>query len=132
MWYITCPNKGYNWEPVPNIWKLIIYDILASIFIQAMFLWHTVNACVFTWYNLKLKHHLIKNNIHLTSAHVWCNVFSPGIKYYVIIRACNGANMCTLVSSDGIIMDKSEPIPGIMHVGVSDRHQTFVGHKYVT
>ncbi|KAK3581570.1 hypothetical protein CHS0354_031918 [Potamilus streckersoni] len=41
-----------------------------------------------------------------------------GLTYYASITACNGADMCTTVTSDGITLDNSPPIPGTVLDGV--------------
>ncbi|XP_070570802.1 uncharacterized protein [Ptychodera flava] len=44
----------------------------------------------------------------------------PGFKYYVTVTACNAADLCTTVTSDGIVVDNSPPIAGMVYDGVSD------------
>ncbi|XP_078574183.1 uncharacterized protein LOC144860694 [Branchiostoma floridae x Branchiostoma japonicum] len=44
----------------------------------------------------------------------------PGVKYIVTVTACNTANLCTTVSSDGVIPDTSPPLPGVVFDGSSD------------
>ncbi|KAK3581574.1 hypothetical protein CHS0354_031921 [Potamilus streckersoni] len=41
-----------------------------------------------------------------------------GLTYYASITACNGADMCTTVMSDGITLDNSPPISGTVLDGV--------------
>ncbi|XP_038050879.1 uncharacterized protein LOC119724031 [Patiria miniata] len=41
----------------------------------------------------------------------------PGLTYYVTVTACNAANLCTSVSSDGVIVDDSPPVPGRVYDG---------------
>ncbi|XP_070573612.1 uncharacterized protein [Ptychodera flava] len=44
----------------------------------------------------------------------------PGVRYYTTVTACNAAELCTTVSSDGIIADNSPPVAGIVYDGISD------------
>jgi len=39
------------------------------------------------------------------------------MKYYVTITVCNTAELCTSVSSDGVIIDNSPPKAGIVQDG---------------
>lgn len=41
-----------------------------------------------------------------------------GLIYYVTVSACNSADMCTTVCSDGVILDSSPPVPGHVMDGV--------------
>ena len=59
------------------------------------------------------------------------STFTPGQKYYTTVRACNGVGLCQKRCSDGIIMDNSPPIPGVVFVGHRERHQHYLGHKYI-
>ena len=43
-----------------------------------------------------------------------------GSKYYSTITACNTADLCTSVTSDGVVIDNSPPIPGIVQDGVDE------------
>ncbi|XP_078696223.1 uncharacterized protein LOC144924666 [Branchiostoma floridae x Branchiostoma belcheri] len=49
----------------------------------------------------------------------------PGKKYYVTVTACNAADLCTSVCSDGVIIDNSPPAPGVVYDGVEDRDCRF-------
>ncbi|XP_052067298.1 uncharacterized protein LOC127706680 [Mytilus californianus] len=46
-------------------------------------------------------------NIHL----------GTGLRYYTTVTACNTAEMCTTVTSDGVIIDNSAPVAGIVQDG---------------
>lgn len=61
----------------------------------------------------------------------WSSVFEPGLKYFATVKACNPGGLCNSVSSNGVIMDDSPPIPGLVHVGSSGFHEPFIPHKYV-
>ncbi len=63
------------------------------------------------------------------SDYTWVQTFIPGVKYYNTLEACNGAGLCTVVSSDGIIMDRSPPVAGVVIVGHTDTHQKYHGHR---
>jgi len=43
-----------------------------------------------------------------------------GAKYYSTITACNTADLCTSVTSDGVVIDNSPPVPGIVQDGVDE------------
>ncbi|XP_078616241.1 uncharacterized protein LOC144884661 [Branchiostoma floridae x Branchiostoma japonicum] len=55
----------------------------------------------------------------------------PGKKYYVTITACNAADLCTPVSSDGVIIDNSPPAPGVVYDGVDDMDSRFQASRTV-
>ena len=42
-----------------------------------------------------------------------------GLKYYVTVTACNAADLCTSVSTDGVLVDDSPPLPGRVHHGAA-------------
>ncbi|XP_069134360.1 uncharacterized protein [Argopecten irradians] len=58
----------------------------------------------------------------------WISNFIPGMTYYCTVQACNGAGLCTSVSSNGFITDNSPPLPGIVHVGINGHHSRFWPH----
>ena len=58
-------------------------------------------------------------------------MFEPGVKYFATVTACNRAGLCTVESSNGVIMDDSPPVPGLVHVGFSGYHEPFLPQKYV-
>ena len=41
----------------------------------------------------------------------------PGLTYYVTVTACNAADLCTSVTSDGVVVDDSPPLPGRVYDG---------------
>ncbi|XP_022107048.1 uncharacterized protein LOC110988105 [Acanthaster planci] len=41
----------------------------------------------------------------------------PGLTYYVTATACNAADLCTSVTSDGVMVDVSPPVPGKVYDG---------------
>ncbi|XP_069134359.1 uncharacterized protein [Argopecten irradians] len=59
----------------------------------------------------------------------WISNFIPGMTYYCTVQACNGAGLCTSVSSNGFITDNSPPLPGIVHVGIDGHHSRFWPHS---
>ncbi|KAK3589123.1 hypothetical protein CHS0354_017089 [Potamilus streckersoni] len=69
-------------------------------------------------------------DVRLRKEHTWKGVFTPGVKYFVTVEACNGAGLCTKRYSNGIILDNSPPVPGLVHVGLSDKHETFQSHRH--
>ena len=52
-----------------------------------------------------------------TAQHV---ALEPGRSYYCTVIACNRAELCTTVTSDGIITDNSPPVVGIIHDGLAE------------
>ncbi|XP_078682420.1 uncharacterized protein LOC144916894 [Branchiostoma floridae x Branchiostoma belcheri] len=48
-----------------------------------------------------------------------------GKRYYVTVTACNVADLCTSVSSDGVVIDNSPPVAGIVYDGVDDMDLSF-------
>ena len=59
----------------------------------------------------------------------WRGPFILGQKYYNIFEACNGAGLCRTLTSDGVILDNSPPISGLVRVGSNTNHQNYLGHK---
>lgn len=48
-----------------------------------------------------------------------CHIhLGPGIRYFTTIIACNTADLCTSVTSDGVIVDNSPPTKGVVIDGV--------------
>lgn len=48
-----------------------------------------------------------------------CHVhLSLGIRYFTTITACNTADICTSVTSDGVVIDNSAPSQGVVLDGV--------------
>ncbi|XP_038051300.1 uncharacterized protein LOC119724354 isoform X2 [Patiria miniata] len=43
----------------------------------------------------------------------------PGLTYYVTVTACNAADLCTSVTSDGVTVDDSPPVAGRVYDGGS-------------
>ncbi|XP_078682399.1 uncharacterized protein LOC144916875 [Branchiostoma floridae x Branchiostoma belcheri] len=48
-----------------------------------------------------------------------------GKRYYITVTACNMADLCTSVSSDGVVIDNSPPVAGIVYDGVDDMDLSF-------
>ncbi|XP_077997650.1 uncharacterized protein LOC144450798 isoform X2 [Glandiceps talaboti] len=44
----------------------------------------------------------------------------PGVVYYWTVTCCNAADLCTTVTSDGIMVDNSPPVAGLVYDGVGD------------
>ncbi|KAL3857352.1 hypothetical protein ACJMK2_012028 [Sinanodonta woodiana] len=68
-------------------------------------------------------------DVSLRKEYTWKGTFTPGVKYFVTVEACNGAALCTRRSSNGMILDNSPPVPGLVHVGMSDKHEIFQSHR---
>nr|XP_034301655.1 uncharacterized protein LOC105322112 [Crassostrea gigas] len=43
--------------------------------------------------------------------------FGAGLKYFTTLRACNTADLCTTVATDGVVMDNSPPTTGVVTDG---------------
>ena len=52
----------------------------------------------------------------------WRLSLVPGLKYFTFVEACNGAGLCSQSISDGIIVDNSPPLAGLVYIqGVTGR-----------
>ena len=60
---------------------------------------------------------------------MWNSTFTPGETYFITVEACNRAGLCSAIASDGIVLDDSPPIPGLVRVGSSTYHQSFIPRK---
>lgn len=67
---------------------------------------------------------------HILQDFTWKGEFDVGVKLFVLLEACNGASMCSSAHSDGIIIDKTPPVPGLVTIGRST-HDSFIPDKYV-
>lgn len=67
---------------------------------------------------------------HILQDFTWKGEFDVGVKLFVLLEACNGASMCSPAHSDGIIIDKTPPVPGLVTIGRST-HDSFIPDKYV-
>ncbi|CAC5378371.1 unnamed protein product [Mytilus coruscus] len=79
-------------------------------------------------------------NIGLKNIKTWISNFVQGVRHYCILKACNGARLCSHSSSNGVLIDNSAPIPGLVVVGEpgihsryqsdnSSLHATWIGFK---
>ncbi|XP_069118470.1 uncharacterized protein [Argopecten irradians] len=59
----------------------------------------------------------------------WSVHLEQGVAYYVTVQACNTGEMCTDVTSNGVLVDHSPPIPGQVLVGRADSHQHYIGQR---
>ncbi|CAG2202818.1 unnamed protein product [Mytilus edulis] len=64
-------------------------------------------------------------NVGLRNVKTWSSNFVQGVRYYCIIKACNGARLCSHGSSNGVIIDNSAPIPGLVVVGEPGIHSRY-------
>ena len=53
-----------------------------------------------------------------------------GIRYYISITACNIADLCTTVSSDGFMLDSSPPSPGRVMDGTGGQDTIYQASRY--
>eukprot|EP00058_Branchiostoma_floridae_P022359 XP_002607849.1 hypothetical protein BRAFLDRAFT_117284 [Branchiostoma floridae] len=61
----------------------------------------------------------------LQAASVDALQLTPGETYYVTVTACNAADLCTTVSSDGVIPDDSPPVAGRVLDGAQGEEASF-------
>ncbi|KAL4218457.1 hypothetical protein ACF0H5_023192 [Mactra antiquata] len=61
----------------------------------------------------------------------WHGTFDIGTKYYIIVEACNKAGLCIQRTSDGVTIDNSPPIQGMVRVGSTDQHHKYLPHRSV-
>ena len=61
---------------------------------------------------------------------LWNSTFDPGTKYFITVEACNEALLCRNISSDGIVLDDSPPVQGLVRIGSLSSHQTYIPRKY--
>ncbi|XP_053405466.1 uncharacterized protein LOC128558962 [Mercenaria mercenaria] len=59
----------------------------------------------------------------------WNGTFITGQKYYITVDACNSAGLCTSFSSDGILLDNSPPITGVVKIGSGNAHLKFIPQR---
>ncbi len=48
----------------------------------------------------------------------------PGLVYFITVRTCNAADLCTSLSTDGVLIDDSPPSTGHVHDGPPGRDIT--------
>ena len=53
------------------------------------------------------------------------------MRYYTTVEACNGAGLCVTVTSDGIIVDTSPPVAGVVYDGISAEDIDYHSSRYV-
>ncbi|XP_046569942.1 uncharacterized protein LOC124278267 [Haliotis rubra] len=58
----------------------------------------------------------------------WTGDLPLGVKLYCSVEACNRAGLCSKSASDGIILDNSPPVPGMVFVGHDGHHRKYHGH----
>ncbi|XP_046569939.1 uncharacterized protein LOC124278266 [Haliotis rubra] len=58
----------------------------------------------------------------------WTGDLPLGVKLYCTVKACNHAGLCSKSASDGITLDNSPPVPGVVFVGHDGQHHKYHGH----
>ena len=53
-----------------------------------------------------------------------------GMNYFVSVTACNVADLCTTVSSDGFVLDRSPPSPGRVLDGTQGHDIMYQASRY--
>ncbi|XP_053376618.1 uncharacterized protein LOC123534121 [Mercenaria mercenaria] len=66
--------------------------------------------------------------VGLTQDITWNGQFYDGQMYYITVAACNGAGLCQRRSSNGITLDNSPPIKGIVIAGSDIFHRKYLSH----
>ena len=56
---------------------------------------------------------------------------TPGVKYFTRIEACNAASLCVASCSDGVIVDMTPPVTGVIHDGYSYEDIDYQHFRYV-
>ena len=62
------------------------------------------------------------------SVKTWNSFFHQGVKYFSTVISCNGAGLCSRATSNGVIIDNSAPIPGLVVVGDPGMHTRYQSH----
>ena len=71
------------------------------------------------YYHNKLAKYDIEYEINCFLDFTLCHIhLGSGIRYYTTIIACNTADLCTSMTSDGVVIDNSPPTQGTVHDGV--------------
>jgi len=60
---------------------------------------------------------------------VWTLDFDLGVRYFCLVEACNAVELCSIQTSNGIIIDNSPPIPGIIHIGIAGMHSKYLSQR---
>ncbi|KAL4219902.1 hypothetical protein ACF0H5_020314 [Mactra antiquata] len=64
-------------------------------------------------------------DVGIRKEQIWNATFVPGQKYFSTVKACNDAGLCHERSSNGIILDNSPPIAGVVIVGIDSKHKKY-------
>ncbi|XP_061182901.1 uncharacterized protein LOC133191190 [Saccostrea echinata] len=96
---------------------------------------NNVSSLPFHWTNFHDPHSMISNyrvglgtapkktnilpvtDVGLRKEWTWFKSFRRGVKYFATVESCNKAGLCSVASSNGIILDDSPPIPGRVLIG---------------
>lgn len=57
--------------------------------------------------------------------------FGAGLKYFTTLRACNTADLCTTVATDGVVMDNSPPTMGVVTDGTGAQDIEYQSLRWV-
>ncbi|CAC5378366.1 unnamed protein product [Mytilus coruscus] len=68
-------------------------------------------------------------NVGLHTSKAWALSFSQGVTYYSTVEACNGAGLCSTATSNGILIDNSAPVPGLVFVGEPGKYTNFISDR---
>ena len=71
--------------------------------------------------NVQLSAYLLALVSYFTD-YCWRLSLVPGLTYFTFVEAYNGAGLCSQSVSDGIIVDNSPPLTGLVYIqGVTGR-----------
>jgi hypothetical protein len=70
----------------------------------------------------------LNNDLIVITDKTWNGTYRVGVKYFITVEACNGAEACRTISSDGLMLDNSPPISGTVRVGSGSQHRKYLPH----
>ncbi|XP_061166326.1 uncharacterized protein LOC133175235 [Saccostrea echinata] len=68
-------------------------------------------------------------NIGLQTEWTWDLPLSQGVRYFTTVEACNSAGLCSRTTSNGITIDETPPVPGVIFAGWDGSHSRFSAHR---
>ncbi|XP_052788806.1 uncharacterized protein LOC128223569 [Mya arenaria] len=68
-------------------------------------------------------------NVGLREDFKWLDNFQHGTRYYATVNACNNAGLCQKRTSNGIVIDPSPPIQGLVSIGSGSKHHRYVANR---
>lgn len=71
----------------------------------------------------------LKSPFILSIEVTWNGTYNTGQKFYITVQACNAVELCRTVSSDGVLLDNTPPLPGVVRVGSGDEHNKYLPQR---